>query len=65
MFSKTVRSLVQITQTMINIPDEAFLGGFANIFPQKLYCYQKNNMQINKKLLIFEENDGTISIYQR
>jgi hypothetical protein len=51
MFSKTIRPLVQMVQTMINIPDETFLEGFANIVPQKLSCYQKNNMQINKKMM--------------
>jgi hypothetical protein len=36
---------------MINISNEAFLGGFVNIIPQKLACYQKNNTQINKKIM--------------
>jgi hypothetical protein len=42
---------------MINIPNKAFFGGFADIVPQKLSYYQKNNTNY--------KNNGTVSIYQK
>ena len=64
LFSKNIQPIVQIAQTLVNQPVEAFLGGFTSIVPYKLACYQKDNSKMRKKLFTdfnFEKND-TLSI---
>jgi hypothetical protein len=50
MFTKAIAPIVKMAQSLINIPEEAFLGGFCDIAPHKIACYRKENTVINKKM---------------
>ena len=38
-------------QQILNQPAEAFIGGFADLVPRTLACYQKDNTKMKQKLL--------------
>ena len=42
--------IVKMAQALINQPAEAFIGGFTDIVPHRLACYQKDNQKIKQKL---------------
>lgn len=68
MFTKSIAPIVQMAQAMINIPEEAFLGGFTDIAPHKISCYQKENSSLNKKMMElfdFKKEDGNIAKFKK
>jgi hypothetical protein len=51
LFSKQVAPIVRMAQALVNQPPEAFLGGFTDIVPHTLACYQQDNHMMKNKLL--------------
>ncbi len=66
LLKKGLQPIAQMAQALLNQPPESFLGGFTNIIPHSLACYQKDNSEMKRKLIqqyhiLAGRNDGIVS----